>query len=76
MGTLSNGMNYVVGSMNNRDRLSLIFSKPGSLNFICGYGIRNGYDPKLDLCLQFSGRMRNGWSASYHLYHANTTSEE
>jgi len=40
--------------MDNRDRLSIFFSKPGSKVFCCGYDIRNGYDPVLDLCPQFS----------------------
>ena len=53
-GTLSNGVNYVVGSMGNRDRLSIFFSKPGSLDFICGYDLHKGDDPVLGLCPQYS----------------------
>ena len=53
-GTLSNGVNYVIGSLDNRDRLSIFFSNPGSMVFSCGYDIRNGYDSVLDLCPQFS----------------------
>ena len=53
-GTLSNGVNYVVGSMDDRDRLSIFFSKPGSLEFIRGYDIQNGYNPVLNLSPQFS----------------------
>ena len=53
-GTLSTGVNYVVGSIASRDRLSIFFSKPGPLNFTCGFDLRNGHDPVLDLYPQFS----------------------
>ena len=53
-GTLSNGVNYVVGSIDDRNRLSIFFSKPGPLNFTCGYDLRNGHDSVLDLYPQFS----------------------
>lgn len=74
-GTLSTGVNYVVGNIASRDRLSIFFSKPGPLNFTCGYDLRNGHDPVLDLYPQFSYPVCCEMDGMLHIIHTMQTPE-
>ena len=72
-GTLSTGVHYVVGCLDGRNRLSIFFSKPGPLDFSCGYDIRNGDIPELDLCPQFSYPVCCEMDSSLHIIYTMQT---
>ena len=74
-GTLSNGKNYVIGSLSGRNRLSIFFSEPGTLEFTSGYDIRNGYDPVLDLYPQFSYPVACEMDGKLHVIYTMQTPE-
>ncbi len=45
-GTLSNGINYVIGNLHNRKTLAIFFSAPGKMTFRKGFIVKAGPDPK------------------------------
>lgn len=74
-GTLSNNVNFVIGNINQRNRLTIFFSKPGTLNFTTGYDIRNGYDPVLNLYPQFSYPVACEMNGALFIIYTMTTQE-
>ena len=76
MVTLRVGVNYVVGCIDGRNRLSIFFSEPGTLKFTHGYDLRNGYDPVLNLYPQFSYPVCCEMNGIMHVIYTMQTAEQ
>lgn len=69
-GTLADGRNYLLGNIYDRTKLALFISEPGSMKFVWGCLLQDGYNAQWDLYPQWSYPAAYEWNNKLYVIYS------